>query len=57
MFCIVSSRPWSAFSVASATALRSASPCLTLASENMAINASWSMPDLNMKDSSWLGWV
>ena len=44
----VSSRPCSAFSVASATALRSFSPCLAEASANMSMRASWSMPDLIM---------
>src|SRR5678815_4342027 len=48
MLSSVSSRPCSARSVASLTALRSASPCLALASANIAISASWSIPALIM---------
>ena len=48
MFSSVSSRPCSAFSVASETALRSASPCFALASANIDISASWSIPDFIM---------
>ena len=46
MLAIVSSRPCSAFSVASLTPLRSASPCLVVASENILTIASWSIPAL-----------
>src|SRR5258708_7815100 len=52
MFSIVSSRPCSALSVASATALRRASPCLAVAAENMLMSASWSIPDLIILGSS-----
>ena len=55
MFSSVSSRPCKAFSVASLTALRKASPCLAVASENMVMSASWSIPALIML-VSWL-WV
>src|SRR6478736_3047474 len=50
MLSSVSSRPCSARSVASLTALRSASPCLLLASANMVIRASWSNPVLFMRE-------
>src|SRR4029079_17864061 len=50
MLSSVSSRPCNARSVASLTALRSASPCLALASANMVISASWSIPALIMRE-------
>src|SRR5450755_436358 len=48
MLASVNSRPCSAFRVASATALRIASPCLALACANIAMRASWSIPDFIM---------
>src|SRR5436190_4388053 len=51
MLSSVSSRPWRARSVASLTALRSASPCLAPASANIVISASWSIPALIMESS------
>src|SRR5664279_725909 len=52
MLSRVSSRPCKALRVALATAVRSASPCLTLASSNIAMSASWSMPAFIMSWSS-----
>src|ERR1035438_272302 len=48
MLSSVSSRPCRALSVAPETALRKASPCLALASANIEISASWSIPALIM---------
>src|SRR6478609_4191718 len=50
MLSSVSSRPCSARSVASLTALRTAAPCLALASANIVIRASWSNPALIMRE-------
>ena len=54
MFVRVNSRPCSAFSVASATALRSTSPCRAVACENIWTMASWSIPALNIVVSRWV---